>query len=102
MKLPPDTRSAVILPPPDHGAVVVICRAPREPSVATVRAAIRQRGLIASIVHDAGLAWPDPAGILISENVLDGDGITVWEFARTVDALVAQRRLREIIEGGAS
>jgi hypothetical protein len=39
---------------------------------------------------------------LISENVLDGDGITVWEFARTVDALVAQRRLREIIEGGAS
>jgi hypothetical protein len=39
---------------------------------------------------------------LISENVLDGDGITVWEFGRTIDALVAQRRLREIIEGGAS
>jgi hypothetical protein len=94
MKLPPATRAAVVMSPPDPGAGIIICRAPREPSIATLRAAMRARGLIASITHDAGIAWPDTAGVAISENILDGNGIAVWEFDRLVDALAAARRLR--------
>ncbi len=101
MKLPPDTRSALVMSPPDPGAGIILCRAPRVPSIETLRAAMRERGLIASITHDAGIAWPDAAGVAISENILDGDGVAVWEFDRVADALAAQRKLRALV-GGAS
>ncbi len=101
MRLPPDTRSAVITSP-DHGATVIICRAPREPSPSMVQAALRGRQEIAAGVFRPGVQWPDAAGLLTAETVLGAGGVAVWEFCRTVDALVAQRRLREIIEGGAS
>ncbi len=93
MKLPAEVRSAVVLSPPDPGAGVVICAPPREPNIAGIRAAMRERGLIASMTFDPGVATV--------ENVLASGGLVVWEFDRLADALAAQLRLRAVVEGRA-
>jgi len=94
MKLPPATRAAVVMTPPDPGAAVVICGPEHEPSLSGFRAAMRRRGIIASMTFDRGLQWPDAVGVATPESVLAAGGIVTWEFDRLVDALAAARRLR--------
>jgi hypothetical protein len=101
MKLPAEVRSAVVLSPPDPGAGVVICAPPREPNIAGIRAAMRERGLIASMTFDPGVRWPNAIGVATVENVLASGGLVVWEFDRLADALAAQLRLRAVVEGRA-
>lgn len=80
----------------------MICAPPHEPNIAGIRAAMKQRGLIASLTFDPGVRWPNDAhGITLVETVLASGGLVVWEFDLVADALAAQLRLRAIVEGRA-
>lgn len=100
MKLPPGTATAMRFTPRLEGAQIVIGHAAWFDKLDGV-----PRGggrACATLAHDYGASWPDPAGVRFVEFALAEGHHAVLAFRDVGDALKAQARLRALIDGGAA
>lgn len=97
MRLVAGTASAVHVQPSVRGAMVLIAPPRRRPTLQEL-ARTTAGGATAWITHDAGMTWPDRAGVRLVEEVLDRGGLAALVFKSLGDAMAAQGRLRALLD----